>query len=136
MYVIWHHNIRVKRAQPTTGYRTQLLQHHVRDLGPAKINGSATGHVQQPIESDEGLARINVLASENALLREASRQPPRNKDGQSWNIQVGEAAAIRSHYVLVFGKRRGSQTKCGAKAPRGLKPALLLPELRPILPRF
>jgi hypothetical protein len=64
----------------------------------AEIERSALGHIEQAIESDERLARSNMLAVEDALLREASPETPGDKDGRSWNIQVGKAAAILSHF--------------------------------------
>ena len=88
------HDISVHRTHPPRIDRLQLFRDQACDLGLAEINGSAAGHVQQPIESDEGLARSDVLTSEDPFLREASQETPSDKDGRSWNIKVGKAASI------------------------------------------
>jgi hypothetical protein len=81
MDVIRHHYISVQGAQAPGFYSVQLFRDQACDLGPAKVDGSAAAHVQQPIKCDKGLARSGSLASENTLLREASQETPCDKDG-------------------------------------------------------
>jgi len=97
MDVIRHHDISVQRAQTPRICNMQLFRDQARNLRQTEIDGPNPGRVQQSVESDECLARSCVLASENALLREASPQTPGHKGGQSRNIYVRETTAILPH---------------------------------------
>jgi hypothetical protein len=72
MYVIRHYDVSVEGAKAPRSHRVQLFRDQACNLGLAKVDGSATGCVEQPIKSDECLAGSCMLTSEDALLWQAS----------------------------------------------------------------
>jgi hypothetical protein len=95
--VIRHDDVRVQQTVTGCGDLAQLLEHKGGNLRLAKIQGTAAGVIEESIESDESFSRSKVFALENAFRRQASPEPPRDKDRNTNCIQMGQATAVDFH---------------------------------------
>ena len=108
MHMVRHNNEGIQRTKPASVYLAQLRLRRVK----------------QPIPSHKRFAGTQVFPLENALGRKATPKAPSNKGRHPGSVDMRQTATIASHISWCSRTATILHQARGAKASRGLKPAV------------
>ena len=79
------------------GVVSDRFHDHIRQCGPAKVNGTGASFIQQAVHGGERLPGTERGGGKSSIRRQTAMEAPREKDGLLGRVDVRQPPLIEDH---------------------------------------